>query len=579
MPAQRSYDEFLLPRPGCVDEDPADYAVLTGEDGLTLYETPDGKLLRTIVRNNNVAYLRQYLTSVHDPINALGPTQQPEDDPFYTAARYGCNDTLVALLQQWHTAGGNSQTAIPGPNDRGFHLLGIAGMSAQVETVKLLLGDPWRADFGDVLARDRSGYSPILFAAECCGAAGTRMTEDNEASEYQQIMASRAEETIWLLLAHGASAQDSVLRGAEVQATVLSLAVASASPVLVRHLLEQGAHADAKLTLEFDHRSSIIPPQPRADQVRHVIPLHIASSYANAGAVQILLDAIPGMSAHQTDSVGRNCLHHLALGPYMSDGYSISGPCEGLSQCIAGTIKNLLAGVDNSCALVNTQDQQGDTPLHYAARKIRAKNSSEDVALETAQLFCELGADARIRGRNHETPLHGIGWLMREGEPIDTSLLDVLIAHGAAINDVDDRGWTVLHWTTGNLAYIDIARHLLRKGGDVRAEDFRGRTALHLAANGVMRGGPGVQAGLLTAEDQCKAQAEMMATLVESISAEEANSLLDRPDNEGKTPRQLCREKQDVWRDEDAARRNRMVGRGERRGRGRGRGRGVAFPA
>lgn len=115
--------------------------------------------------------------------------------------------------------------------------------------------------------------------------------------------------------------------------------------------------------------------------------------------------------------------------------------------------------------MVNAQDQQGDTPLHYAARKRRPKNSSEDVALATARLLCKHGADASIRGRNRETPLHATGWLMREGEPVDTTLLDVLLAHGAAVNGVDDRSWTVLHWTAGNLAYADTARHLLRERG------------------------------------------------------------------------------------------------------------------
>lgn len=116
----------------------------------------------------------------------------------------------------------------------------------------------------------------------------------------------------------------------------------------------------------------------------------------------------------------------------------------------------------------------------------------------------------------------------------------------------------------GNLAYVDIARHLLReRGADVRAVDCRRRTALHVAANGVVReGGVGcAQTGLLAAEDRITVQTEMMAALIEGLSAEEAVSLLDRPDDEGKTPRQLCRAEQDLWRGENEARRNRARGR------------------
>lgn len=88
--------------------------------------------------------------------------------------------------------------------------------------------------------------------------------------------------------------------------------------------------------------------------------------------------------------------------------------------------------------------------------------------------------------------------------------------------------------------------------------------ALHIAADEVVRrGGPwGAQTGLLAAEDRSRVQTEMMAALVDGLSAEDADSLLSRPDDEGKTAWQLCRAKQDVWRGEDEARRNRAMGRG-----------------
>ncbi|KAJ4397192.1 hypothetical protein N0V93_001416 [Gnomoniopsis smithogilvyi] len=384
-------------------------------------------------------------------------------------------------------------------------------MLAQVETIRLLLRNPWRTDFGDVHARDRSGYSPILLAAECCGTAGLRTSEDDDkALEDLQTTTSRAEETILILLAHGASARDVVLRGIEVQATILSLAVANACAALVRRLLEEGADGGAKLTHDLDDRGSAIP-------------------YANAGAVQALLDALPVTNI-----------------PF-------SGPSEGVTQRIADTFQKLpLSIADNTSAVVNAQDQQGDTPLHYAARKRRPKNSSEDVALATAQLLCKHGADASIRGRNRGTPLHGTGWLMREGEPVDTILLDILLAHGASTTAAGPcctgRPGTWPTPTSRDTCFASAAR--------------MSAPWTVVAADGVVRGGgsSGAQTGLLAAEDRIRVQTDMMAALVEGLSAEEADSLLDRPDDEGKTPRQLCRAKQDVWRGEEEARRNRAMG-------------------
>lgn len=110
MPAETPYSDFLSPQPGCVDEDPAAYTALIGDDGLTLYETPSGKLLRVIVKNNDVAYLRRYLAKVRDPRNPLEHAQQSEDDPYHTAARFGCNEALMALLEHWQFFEGAGQT-------------------------------------------------------------------------------------------------------------------------------------------------------------------------------------------------------------------------------------------------------------------------------------------------------------------------------------------------------------------------------------------------------------------------------------------------------------------------------------
>ena len=117
------------------------------------------------------------------------------------------------------------------------------------------------------------------------------------------------------------------------------------------------------------------------------------------------------------------------------------------------------------------------TPLHYAA----AGGQHKMVHYLLAQ-----GADAN-QGNNHlVSPLR----LAAEYKSLAT--VQVLLAHGAGVNAVDDCEQTVLHWVLrqwGNqqapwqAEHQEIVRSLVAHGAELGAVDEQGHTALHMAAD------------------------------------------------------------------------------------------------
>lgn len=154
---------------------------------------------------------------------------------------------------------------------------------------------------------------------------------------------------------------------------------------------------------------------------------------------------------------------------------------------------------------------------------------------------------------------------------MDTSLVDVLLAHGAKVGDRDSLGNTILHLAARYLSHVDVARHLLSRGADVGAVNSRGNTALHEAAGAKFTdfGGAG-WAGPMTLDERVRAQEEMMSVLCEGVPPDEARIAMSLPNLDGRTPLQIIEETRNHWRGEaTAAMRGSMT-----RGRGRGRGRG-----
>jgi hypothetical protein len=101
-------------------------------------------------------------------------------------------------------------------------------------------------------------------------------------------------------------------------------------------------------------------------------------------------------------------------------------------------------------ANVNTRDEDGLTPLHYAASR---------GYVEVARLLLENGADVNAKNEHGITPLHVAA---SEGH---AEVVRLLLEHGADANARDEDGLTPLHNAAAN-GHLDVVKLLLEKGAD-----------------------------------------------------------------------------------------------------------------
>ncbi len=116
---------------------------------------------------------------------------------------------------------------------------------------------------------------------------------------------------------------------------------------------------------------------------------------------------------------------------------------------------------------INTADEDGRTPLHWAADNAQA---------ETAQQLLALGANVNARDHAGRTPLH---YAARAGQ---SAIVEQLLAHGASINAADVRGNTALHLAASR-ARPAVAGLLIAAGADVNARNEAGQTPLHVVGD------------------------------------------------------------------------------------------------
>lgn len=499
---------------------------LRDHDGGILHETEYHGLLCAIIKRNDVALLRRYL-AIHP--RSLGPADVPLDDPFWNAAAYGSTDALDVMLQHWAA----NPSAILAPDARGFRLLHVACAHAQLATVHFLIDErgPWASRFGNAhsiaIERDAHGYTAILSAATWYRYGQQRENDDSE-------------EIVRLLLSKGARATDAILPPSDTEPlqpltmvavlpnvaqpleTVLSLAISGASTDTIERLIDGGADIHTK-TIYVDTNGLF---GGRCDVAWDVTPLHIGSLFANTNGIRALRDrrgdGVEWRSmVSSRDSHGRLPIHWAAGGLWAEN--------KATMDDILRTMELLLS--DDSADLVNARDVQGYTPFHYSVR-----SSIDEIGLSyhVVKFLCEKGADAGACGPNGQTPLHRL-FSPRAGRPTTSmlALCKLLVSNGADFSDADDDGNTVLHLAAA-------------------------------ATRAIFRGDQSVEARI-------QSQDEMMSTLVLECRAHRGNdigqSLLDIPNQAGKTPRQICEEVRRSWCRQQDVQRVSTVGLGRGRGR------------
>ncbi len=114
---------------------------------------------------------------------------------------------------------------------------------------------------------------------------------------------------------------------------------------------------------------------------------------------------------------------------------------------------------------INIQDDQGSTPLHWAAAH---------GYITIAEYLVQQGANVNTQNNHGQTPLH---WAAAYGY---ITIVKHLVQQKANVNTQDNCGRTPLHWAAWH-GYSEIAQHLVQQGACVTIVDSFSCTALHRA--------------------------------------------------------------------------------------------------
>ncbi|PNP85406.1 hypothetical protein FNYG_01235 [Fusarium nygamai] len=493
------------------------YPTLLDIDGSTLCEQQFYRLRTTIIERNDTITLEKYLQSAPWAVkrgHALGMYY----DPFIVAARHGSLDALRMLLD--HYSKFIKPAGRTNLDDRCCRVLNEAAHCGHLEVVKLLLDHPLlQAD----IHYNNNGFTPIMVAAE---------------ASYCKDNLKKKEAVINLLLDRGARASDAEymwgyyldpVTGESTQkqmpiSMTLNFAAEWAGADLIRRLIENGADPHVKLMedKEFTVRTS-------------VTIISTASRCANVEALKVLLDCARKVgdvtdAVSYRDSWGSMPLHWACQVTMDEDPREVTA--EVMEERVKRIVTVLGLLLDCSPKTINTQDQYGNTPLHYAAKHYSNRGQDHTAVF---QYLCEKGADSSILNKNGETALHSL-CSCNGGLPIDTATIETLLDHGAKVTDTDHDGNTPLHLAVKNLENLDAIAFLLDHGADILAKNSKGNTPLHEAAKGTFW--PGV------VERKYKGMGDILRRL-----QGDGGCLMDELNAEGKSPRQIQDERRKEFTD------------------------------
>ncbi|KAL4764007.1 ankyrin repeat-containing domain protein [Aspergillus foveolatus] len=463
------------------------------ENYRSLYEIESGFLLRKIIRRNDTKLLKQYITAWDHPSCGITVTDIQSHDPFYMAAAHGSLDMLRVLLDV-HLGNAHSVST---EEEQGFSLLHVACQQAQI-------GIEW---------------TPLISAAYSTRTFGEGADADAADRAWGKAL-------INMLLDRGASARDNVpfpttdidmtsegqLVPQQAEFTVLSLAITGSSYGMVKRLLEHGADIQQRL----GYYSNGPGFWDDGFDIRDVTALHLGSRAWNVDGIRAVLGYCHEKRSHLIscrDSMGGLPLHYAAAGFDPTFGPTLLE--NTLVQKITSTFELLVPNdAEATAKLINAHDKQGATRLRYAVRT---------------------HASCGSQGSNHA--YHAIQWLYSRGANagiVDHKMQTLLLDHGCAPDTTDDDSETPLHILPRHRRQAHAAKMLIESGARVDIVN-KGNLPLHEATRGMMRP--------RESWDRQRLKPVVQALL----NAHGTPSVLDQPNSEEKTPRQLREETRREW--------------------------------
>ncbi|KAF5678240.1 hypothetical protein FCIRC_6523 [Fusarium circinatum] len=444
------------------DEEPP-YIPMTMVDrnGSVLCETDRFGLLLAIICQDDVTTLEQYLDI------APWAIEENEDLPlyysfFYNAVSYGSLGALRTLLSYYQRVMEPSQRITF--RKCGFTLLNEAARRGYLDIVEFLLQN--QPLYADIHERDYTGCTAIAPASD--------------------IYSTRYIEAFnW----HPSAEKSEAWAGAE----------------MIGRLIGSGADVHARFTKDSLQLRLGDEPDHIVD---NVTAIHMDSFRGNSVALESLLthhgDATSALELISScDSRGSTSLHWATRN-------NLFGPTlHERAQKIKTTVDLIL---DTDPAIINSQDVEGNTALHYAAFYFPGNGG---VFMPVFETLCEKGADASMQNNQGETPLYKF-FAIANGTT-DKQILCLLLAHGAKINDIDHVGNTPLHIATQRLDNHDAIDFLIEEGADAT----------------------------ISRAERVEIQNRVLATLTKAGGIE----LMDLTNAEGNTPRQICQAHSDKLRE------------------------------
>jgi ankyrin repeat protein len=461
----RYIDFSELQLDGVYGNPPDPLYTLVDEEGNTLFECHENKLMRTIIENSDTDALTHYLMKYPQRLAKVHVSYR---DAFHQAISLDSIVSLRILLEYYAT----HATTIESPNDRGFLMLNVACKDCHVEMARFLLDE--YPEYADIHARSRNDISAILAAAKC-----------PDWDTYSDT--SCREETIRMLLDKGSSTQDFSQWASQPGTNfhlkqpldnVLTLAVPWAGPGLIKQLIDKGADPNEK-TCTYSTGDRIV--MYKFPIVLDVSALFVASIYWNIDVIRVLLeyrgkDIDISEAVSYTDSYGRLPLHWAAGGSKWGFHPDLSENPNFMRRAVE-TLKLL---VESNPSSINAQDQDGETPLHYAAHSYGRLTSMYKGVF---QYLLDNGADASIRNKDGKTPFQFLCDRYDDGVPLDVTTMDLLYTDSEDLALVDSKGNTCLHKMASQWDRIEAVKFLLDRGASVTATNGQGNTPLHEATS------------------------------------------------------------------------------------------------